>query len=155
MIEFALGTVIGIASALALGRWKGKVVELQSALLIIPTVTYSLTNTWAVELEEKGYAISVEVFSPSFFFGLELFAAFLIAIAYVELRSRKGLTIDEFVQSGIVLLPTQAFALALAVQFSPLLLIPGLLVTPGAGALAQKPLQEPQGKALRGVKLGR
>lgn len=128
MIGLAFGTVIGIASALVLGKWKGKAVELQSALLIIPAATYAMAEVWAVELEEKGYTISVEGFSPSFLFGLELFAAFLIATAYVGLRSRKGLTIDEFIQSSLVLLPTQTFALALAVQFSPLLLIPGLLV---------------------------
>lgn len=128
MIELALGTVIGIASALLLGKWKGKVVELQSALLLIPSTTYALADIWMVELEKKGYTISIEGFSPGFLFGVELFAAFLIAIAYVDVRSRKGLTVDEFIQSDIVLLPTQAFALALPVQFSPFLLIPGLLV---------------------------
>ncbi|WP_148882064.1 hypothetical protein [Thermococcus aciditolerans] len=56
-------------------------------------------------------------FSPEFIAGTETFLGLIVALAYVEFRTRKGLRIDDFIQISFITLPYISLGVALASQF--------------------------------------
>ena len=146
MIALVMGIAIGIPITLIMGRLLGKANGILTALIVIPITTYAFA-LYEVGIF-RGLNASIDGFSPEFIAGLETFMALLVALAYVELRTRKGLRIDDFIQTSITLLPYVSLAIALASQFWPgflatgmlliLIVVAGSLRNPGKG-LSLKP----------------
>ena len=124
MIALVMGIVIGIPIALIMERLLGKANGTLIAIMGIPLITY------AIALHElgmfTGLNASIEGFSPEFIAGTETFLGLIVALAYVELRTREGLSIDDFIQTSITLLPYVSLAIALAFQFWPGFLAAGM-----------------------------
>ncbi|AFL95941.1 hypothetical protein CL1_1745 [Thermococcus cleftensis] len=114
MIALAMGVIVGIPVAFILGKLLGKASEALIAITGVPLITYALA------LQELGpFAgpnVSIEG-SPEFTAGTETFLGLIIALTYVELRTRKGLRIDDFIQISFISLPYISLGVALASQF--------------------------------------
>ena len=123
-----LGVAVGIPVSFIFGRVLGRASEVLVALVGVPVITY------AVALYESGYfagqtlSVSVGGASPEFFAGLEVFLGLVVALAYVSLRTRKGLRIDDFIQISVTSFPYTSFGIALAGQFWPGFIVAGLIL---------------------------
>jgi len=136
MIALVMGVVIGIPVAFILRKLLGKASEALIAITGVPLITYTLA------LQELGpFAgpnVSIEGFSPEFIAGTETFLGLIIALTYVELRTRKGLRIDDFIQIGFISLPYISLGIALASQFWPGFLAVGIALIGIVVALSMK-----------------
>ncbi|WP_457750897.1 hypothetical protein [Thermococcus sp.] len=142
MIALIMGMILGIPVAFILGKLLGKASEVLMALVGIPIIAY------ATALHELGMFIglnvSIEGFSPEFIAGAETFLALIVALGYVKLRTRRGLGIDDFIQTGLSIIPYTSFGIALAAQFwEGFLLLGSILI----GLLILKSMKNP----LRGL----
>ena len=117
MIALVIGVIVGIPVAFVLGKLLGRANEALIAIAGVPLITY------AIALKEfepfSGLDVSMEGFSPEFIAGAETFLGLIMALTYVELRTRKGLKIDDFIQIGFISLPYLSLGVALASQFWP------------------------------------
>lgn len=142
MIALVLGVVIGIPIAFILGKLLGRASEALIAITGVPLITY------IIALQELGLFadqnVSIEGLSPELIAGTETFLGLIIALTYVEIRTRKGLGIDDFLQISVTSLPYTSFGVALAAQFWPGFIVGGLILI---GAMVAMSLRNP----LRGL----
>ena len=142
MIALVMGVIIGIPAALIIGKLLGKASEVLIALMGVPIVTYGFALIEGQTFIGKN--VSIEGFFPESLVGLELFLGLIMAMAYVSLRTRKGLRIDDFIQISVTSLPYTSFGIALAAQYWPGFIVVGLVLI---GVMVAMSLRNP----LRGL----
>ena len=159
MIGFAVGTILGIVSALIYGRFKGRAGELIMASMGIPVFTYlsslGFYGGWNFT-DNVFFSTPLGDFTPTQLIGLETFLATVIAFTYIWTRSKNSLTIDELVGTSLPVGYTLVAGAGLSAGESPLLFLLGLVFVTGYVFLSYRnPLRSlkavPCGKSLKEV----
>ncbi|NJE31473.1 hypothetical protein E3E38_10505 [Thermococcus sp. 18S1] len=128
MIALALGLVVGVGTALLLGKLKGRVHELTMALYT-PVFTYLIADGFYGGWRGNVF-ISTPLgdFTPEELIGIQTFLALLATITYVQFRGRKSLTIDEFPSTSALFWVMLGTGIALSSSALPALVLPGLML---------------------------
>ncbi|WP_099210906.1 hypothetical protein [Thermococcus henrietii] len=91
MIALTLGVIVGLGTALALGKIKDRKSELAVSFLM-PLLTYEMANGIYGGFGDYVYfSTPIGDFTTSEFIGLQTFIAWLIMLAYVGLRGQRCL----------------------------------------------------------------
>ncbi len=159
MIGLAIGTALGIVSALIYGRFKGRSGELTMAAMGIPVFTYSTAmgvyGGWN-SLGKVFFSTPLGDFTPNELIGLETFLATFVAFLYVWIRSKRSLTIDELTGTSLSVGYTLVAGAGLAASGGLLPFLLGLALVAGFGFLSYRnPLRSlkavPCGESVRDV----
>ncbi len=159
MIGLAIGTALGIVSALIYGRFKGRSGELTMAAMGIPVFTYLASmgayGGWN-SIGEVFFSTPLGDFTPNELIGLETFLATFVAFLYVWIRSKGSLTIDELAGTSLSVGYTLAAGAGLAASGGLLPFLLGLALVAGFGFLSSRdPLRSlkaaPCGESVRDV----
>ncbi len=159
MIGLAIGTALGIVSALIYGRFKGRSGELTMAAMGIPVFTYlasmGVYGGWN-SIGEVFFSTPLGDFTPNELIGLETFLATFVAFLYVWIRSKESLTIDELAGTSLSVGYALVAGVGLAASGGLLPFLLGLILVAGFGFLSYRnPLRSlkavPCGEALRAL----
>ena len=128
MIALALGLVVGLGTALTLGKLKDRKSELAVSFLP-PLLTYEMANGIYGGFGDYVYfSTPLGDFTTSEFIGLQTFIAWLIMLGYVRIRGRGAFEIDEFPGISAFFWTITAFGLGLSTSAWPALALPGLVI---------------------------
>ena len=121
MIALALGLIVGVGTALMLGKLKDRAHEITLALYT-PVFTYLIADGFY-----GGQRILEEQLGGRMI-GLQTFLALLATIAYAQFRGRKSLTIDEYLSTSALFWVMLGTGIALSSSALPALVLPGLML---------------------------
>ncbi|AMQ19183.1 hypothetical protein [Thermococcus peptonophilus] len=127
MIEFAVGTSLGILLAFIVGRLRGRGSEVITALFGIPVFTYAFSVPFRESWPDNTYICAGTCLSLLQWAGMEVFLSSLVAVAYSYLKARKSLSIDEYIKVSYLALGIFAGAVTLSSTLLPALIVPGIL----------------------------
>ncbi|NJE55488.1 hypothetical protein [Thermococcus sp. 21S9] len=128
MIALTLGLIVGLGTALVLGKLKDRKSELAVSFLL-PLLTYEMANGIYGGFGDYVYfSTPLGDFTTSEFIGLQTFLAWLIMLVYVRIRGRGAFEIDEFPSLFAFFWAITAFGLGLSASAWPALALPGLII---------------------------
>ena len=126
MIGLALGLIIGLGGALLLGKLKGRNYELFMAIFGVPVFTYAISVASAQDWFKNTYLCLWTCMHPLQWAGIEVLVSYLIGFTYFYIRSRKALSIDDYIQLAYLSIGVSACSVTLSATLLHPLLLPGL-----------------------------